>query len=247
MQIGCGNRPDYHEKRKKSENHREDTDDESIFIDDENENVRSALCALCRVSRSSDNSPLEVFFNNECNVSRGARFVNGKVRSYGLIFTSYNCGIVVDYLEINLSVQVQITLLHWMSMLRKINKLSTLPKVFIYDNACSVWLYFRKRLHETKTIKATEISTFIDESDMYIDRFHQKTHTRPMCHKERNIRLRPDLADVNTQVCEQTNSWLKQYVNILCNLAGQRSKYYYLFLFHLLNCRRSTIPEDYEN
>ena len=63
-------------------------------------------------------------------------------------------------------------------------------------------------------------------------------------HKERNIKSRLDLADVNTVVCEQTNAWLKQYLNILCNLSGQRSKFYYLFLFHLMNCKRSSLKSE---
>lgn len=177
-------------------------------------------------------------------MNRNARFINGKVRSYGLIYTIYNCGIVVDYLEINLSEQVHITLLHWMNMLRKIDEWSVIPNVFVYDNACSVWIYFKKRFHESKTITATDVSNFIDASDMYIDRLHQKTHTRPMCHKERNINSRSDLADVNTVVCEQTNAWLKQYLNILCNFSGQRSRFYYLFLFHFLNCKRSSLQSE---
>ena len=242
--MGCGNRPDYHEKRKTSEHHHEYLVDESATDDTQNDHITSALCTSCKVNYTNANVPQETFFNNECNVNRNPRFINGKVRSYGLIYTIYNCGIVVDYLEINLSEQVHITLLHWMNMLRKIHQLSVIPKIFIYDNACSVWIYFKKRFHETKTITVTEVSSFIDSCDMYIDRLHQKTHTRPMCKKDRNINSRSDLGDVNTVVCEQTNSWLKQYLNVLSNFSGQRSKFYYLFLFHLLNCKRSSLEPE---
>jgi hypothetical protein len=185
-----------------------------------------------------------MIINNECNINRNPRFVNGKVRSYGVIYTMYNCGILIDFLEINLSEQVYITLLHWFNMLKKINHSTKIPPTFIYDNACSVWIYFKKRFHETKTIVPTPIASFVDSCDMYIDRLHQKTHTRPMCRQERNINSRPDLADVNTVVCEQTNSWLKQYLNILCNFSGERSKFYCIFLFHLFNCRRCSFNPE---
>lgn len=237
--MGCGNRPSY-EKRKSEKENDEEQMDEVLVEETDGNNVRSFLCTSCGLHNTTEDVLEETFLTNECNVSRNARFLNGKIRSYGVIYTMYNCGIIVDYMEINLSEQVQVTLLHWTSMLRKVDNLALLPKIFVYDNACSVWIYFKKRFHESKSIKVTNASRFIDESEMFIDRLHQKTHTRPMCRKERNIKTRSDLTDVNTIVCEQTNAWLKQYINILCNLSGQRSKFYYLFLFHHLNCRRSS-------
>ena len=30
-------------------------------------------------------------------------------------------------------------------------------------------------------------------------------------------------------ICEQTNSWLKPYLNMLRNFSGERSQFYYLF------------------
>lgn len=242
MQVGCGNRPDHHEKRKIKEDFHESASNESAISDVSSNHATSALCKKCRINANIETANEESFFNSECNVNRNPRFINGKVRSYGIIYTIYNCGIIVDYLEINLSEQVHITLLHWMNMLKKIDQLSTIPTVFVYDNACSVWMYFKKRFHETKTIAVTEVSSFIDAADLYIDRLHQKTHSRPMCQTDRNIKHRTDLDNVNTVVCEQTNSWLKQYLNILCNFSGQRSKFYYLFLFHHWNCKRSLQP-----
>ncbi|CAM2728125.1 unnamed protein product [Rotaria socialis] len=246
VQVGCGNRPDYDVKRKKDET----DNDESILLptNSKDMNIRTALCRACKSNPTPEYIEEEFITNSECNIDRNPRFVNGKVRSYGVIYTMYNCGIVVDFLEINLSEQVYVTLLHWMNMLRKIKDLSAIPRIFIYDNACSVWIYFKKRLHENKTIVPTELALFLDSCDLYIDRLHQKTHTRPMCLKDRNINTRPDLADVNTVICEQTNSWLKQYLNMLCNFSGERSKFYYLFLFHLLNCKRSSFyPEKHFN
>ena len=204
----------------------------------------NGFCGACKLNPPSADVEEEVIMNNECNIDRNPRFVNGKVRSYGVIFTMYNCGTVVDFLEINLSEQVYITLLHWTNMLRKINDVTTIPKIFIYDNACSVWIYFKKRFHSTKTIMPTPIASFLDSCDMYIDRLHQKTHTRPMCLTDRNVNSRPDLINVNTVICEQTNSWLKQYLNMLCNFSGERSKFYYLFLFHLFNCRHCSFDPE---
>ena len=62
----------------------------------------------------------EIITNNDCNINRNPRFINGKTRSYGIIYTMLNCGIIVDFLEINLSEQVFITLFHWINMLKKL-------------------------------------------------------------------------------------------------------------------------------
>ena len=186
----------------------------------------------------------EIITNNDCNINRNPRFINGKTQSYGIIYTMLNCGIIVDFLEINLSEQVFITLFHWINMLKKIDNLSGIPNVFVYDNACNVWIYFKKRLNNTNTIKRTKFTLFLDSCDMHIDRLHQRTHTRLMCHKERNIALHTDLANINTVICEQTNSWLKQFVNILCHFSGSRSKFYYLSLFHSLNCKRCSFDPE---
>ena len=239
IQVGCGNRPDYESKRKlRDEGTGEDVPQSSTKF---NYNNPSVFCKVCKQKPPDESVPDEVIATTECNINRNPRFVNGKVRSYGLIYTMYNCGIIVDFLEINLSEQVFITLLHWTDMLRRISCLENIPRIFIYDNACSVWIYFKNRFHQQKTILSTPISVYLDSCDMYIDRLHQRTHTRPMCKNERNINLRSDLRDVNTVVCEQTNSWLKSYLNMLMNFSGGRSKFYYLFLFHLLNCHRSTM------
>jgi hypothetical protein len=244
VQVGCGNRPNYQLKRKTNEAYEDESETESTGITDADNTPM--LCETCKVNPTPENIDEELISNTECNINRNPRFVNGKVRSYGVIYTMYNCGIVVDFLEINLSEQVYITLLHWINMLKKINDLTIIPTVLIYDNACSVWIYFKNRLHNTNTITSTCTTSFIDSCDMYIDRLHQKTHTRPMCHTDRNISTRPDLDDVNTVVCEQRNSWLKQYLNILCNFSGQRSKFYYMFLFHLLNCKHCSLnPEKH--
>lgn len=242
VQVGCGNRPENETKRKRDT----DLEDESIVKFDINGIISSTngFCKTCKYNSSSVDIEEEVIMNTECNIDRNPRFVNGKVRSYGVIYTMYNCGTVIDFLEINLSEQVYITLLHWTSMLRKINDVEKVPKVFIYDNACSVWIYFKKRFHSMKTITPTSIALFLDSCDMYIDRLHQKTHTRPMCLTDRNINLRPDLTNVNTVICEQTNSWLKQYLNMLRNFSGERSKFYYLFLFHLFNCRHCSFDPE---
>ena len=160
MQVGCGNRPDYQEKRKIVD----DEDDESLSesATTDHAHSRGALCRACKSKDSIENAPEEIITNNEYNIDRNPRFVNGKVRSYGIIYTMYNWGVVVDFLEINLSEQVYVTLLHWTNMLRKIDDSYLLPKTFIYDNACSVWIYFKKRLHDTRTIMPTTVASFLD-------------------------------------------------------------------------------------
>ena len=175
IQVGCGNRPDYEGKQKANE----DEADESVVLSEniKDLNLTMTLCRVCKSNTVPENIEEEIVVNTECNIDRNPRFVNWKAKSYAVIYTMYNCGNIVDFLEINLSEQVYVTLLHWTNMLHKIQDLSSVPKVFIYDNACSVWIYFKKRLHENKTINPTEVALFLDSCDLYIDRLQQKTHT----------------------------------------------------------------------
>ncbi len=129
MHIGCGNRPDYETKRKTYE----DSDDGCIIESSNDKDISESttLCKTCKSNPTPENVEEELITNTECNIDRDPRFVNGKVRAYGIIHTMYNCGIVIDFLEINLSEQVYITLSHWTNMLRKINDLTTILTIFI--------------------------------------------------------------------------------------------------------------------
>ncbi|CAM4888675.1 unnamed protein product [Rotaria socialis] len=190
-----------------------------------------------------------------CNVSRGDRFVGLEKRSsQGIIYTLSPCGIVVGFYEIFRSESCFIALRHLFKSIHVINSQyhQYLPKMIIYDNACSLNIYFWNRYGKSdrnRHIPQTLSSKFISECSFFIDRFHQPNHKRPMCQKERNLDyIHTDEAakSINTEVAEQRNSVLKQYHNALSSYSSKKARIAYLVLFHLMNCERNTCDNQFE-
>ncbi|CAF1348165.1 unnamed protein product [Didymodactylos carnosus] len=230
LHFGCGRTPSRIPNRKANNGEQalyRDTCKGALLISDE----------MCK--NSNDDESKGIF--SGCNVRRIDRFV-GKTRktSSGIIYTYSPCGIVLAFDELFRSEQVFICLWHWFKLLDCVQQFydgTLISKCFIYDNACSVYLYLHKNYG--KLIKKTNASQFVFESELFIDKLHQKNHRRNMCENERNIRKHPKYAHLNTVVCEQTNSVIKQYQNKLSAYCGRRSSIIYLLLFHLLNCKRN--------
>ncbi|CAF1439920.1 unnamed protein product [Adineta steineri] len=127
-----------------------------------------------------------------------------------------------------------------------------LPHTIIYDNACSLFLYFWNRYGESdiyRRIRRTPSSNFVSKCLFFIDRFHQPNHKRPMCQKERNIDYGFDndtTENINTEVAEQRNSVLKQYQNALSSYSSKKARIAYLLLFHLMNAERNTCNDQFQ-
>lgn len=174
--------------------------------------------------------------------------------SQGIIYTLSPCGIVVGFDEIFRSESCFIALRHLFKIIHAINSQyhQYLPKIIIYDNACSLYIYFWNRYKKTdlnRRIVQTSSSKFISECFFFIDRFHQSNHRRPMCQKERNLDyVHTDIAikNINTEVAEQRNSVLKQYHNALSSYSSRKARVAYLILFHLMNCERNTCDGHFE-
>ncbi len=74
-----------------------------------------------------------------------------------------------------------------------------------------------------------------------VDKFHIGNHKRPMCQAQTNPHKYPEVNQINTVVCEQTNSKLKKYQNALSSFSLPKSKIFYLLLFNLMNCKKKNI------
>ena len=120
MRVGCGNRPQYVGANKVNEDQQKSITTESRLINNKSINKPVGFCRTCKLNPMAEIVEEEIITNNDCNINRNPRFINGKTRSYGIIYTMLNCGIIVDFLEINLSEQVFITLFHWINMLKKL-------------------------------------------------------------------------------------------------------------------------------
>ena len=78
IQVECGNRPDYKQKRKT----KEDEVDEFVVL---SENLTTILYRVYKSNYAAENIEKEVIVNTECNIDQNPRFVNGKAKSYGII------------------------------------------------------------------------------------------------------------------------------------------------------------------
>ena len=80
IQVECDNRPDYDEKRKIKE-------DESVVLSENMKNLSltTIFCRVCKFNSVAENTEEEIIVNIECNIDRNLRFVNGKVKSYGIL------------------------------------------------------------------------------------------------------------------------------------------------------------------
>jgi len=174
--------------------------------------------------------------------------------SQGIIYTLSPCGIVLGYDELYRSESCYIALWHLFKIIYLIDKHQHphLPRIVIYDNACSLFIYFWNRYGKSEVnrrILRTVSSNFVSECQFFIDRFHQINHKRPMCQKDRNINYVYDDATtkkINTEVAEQRNSVLKQYQNALSSYSSKKVHIMYLVLFHLMNAERNTCDNEFE-
>ncbi|CAF0948293.1 unnamed protein product [Didymodactylos carnosus] len=129
IQLGCANRP--------AAKPRQRTNPKNVY--GERSQGEPPTCQECRdIGVTSSRNDGEYIQDFICNVDRLPRMRNGSTTSYGVIFTALNCGIVVDFMPINLSEQVFVILHHWLTMLKTIDDIRRLPSIFIYDNACAM-------------------------------------------------------------------------------------------------------------
>ena len=174
--------------------------------------------------------------------------------SQGIIYTLSPCAIVIGFDELFRSESCYITLWHLFKIIGLIDVqcYKYLPKTVIYDNACSLFMYFWNRYGKTdvnRRITKTSSSEFVSKCSFFIDRFYQSNHRRPMCQKDRNIDFKHDnekLKKINAEAAEQKNSVLKQYQNALSSYSGKTIRMTYLILFHLMNSERNTCNNEFE-
>ncbi|CAF4467594.1 unnamed protein product, partial [Didymodactylos carnosus] len=137
LHFGCGRTPSRIPNRKANNGEQAlycDTCKGELLVSDE----------MCKNSNADESKGI---FSG-CNVRRIDRFV-GKTRktSSGIIYTCSPCGIVLAFDELFRSEQVFICLWHWFKLLDCVQQFyddTLISKCFIYDNACSVYLYLHK-------------------------------------------------------------------------------------------------------
>jgi hypothetical protein len=76
---------------------------------------------------------------------------------------------------------------------------------------------------------------FLDGLRKYVDRFHLRNHRNEECKKKYNPDSDPTLDGVSTEVCEQTNAWLKGFQSPVRQMNPERFKVLILYICHLKN------------
>ena len=147
-----------------------------------------------------------------------------KTRTTGVVLAVYNCGIICGFGEIfSHESPTQITSF----LLDLIENLTDCSKFFIYDNACHLKAYINKSMNSS-----TDRARKLQQVRFVIDRLHIKNHVDANCHKNYNADLEPELLEINTVVCEETNFWLSRFKYIMKHMNSQR---FYFFLYIVIN------------
>jgi hypothetical protein len=90
-------------------------------------------------------------------------------------------------------------------------------KIILYDDACHLAPFARnekRRKHSPATEKMANVK-------ILVDKMHFAGHVGEWCMQNCNPYKEPDLANVNTQICEQSFRWMnsfRQVCTIFVNL-----------------------------
>lgn len=82
--------------------------------------------------------------------------------------------------------------------------------------------------------KRNEVTKFIASRNLAVDFLHFKNHVDPICQEVFNPYSFPELAPVNSVICEQTFAWTNQHANIQA-MNKERFNFFMLYLLELHN------------
>jgi hypothetical protein len=98
-----------------------------------------------------------------------------------------------------------------------------------YDDMCHLDRFIELRKDRNSFM------AFLHTIKKYIDRFHLKNHQNEKCKLKYDPDTEPLLQGVNTEVCEQTNAWLKGFQSTVRQMNPYRFKMFMLYMCHLKN------------
>ncbi|XP_044168316.1 uncharacterized protein LOC122952504 [Acropora millepora] len=166
-----------------------------------------------------------------CNTEKSKHYQRKNFRTAGTFFGMKPCGIILFVYELFISEsksQVYGILHDVLSKwgLEKIDRIC-------YDDAC----HLKKYCMNPKRKCLTAVAERLANMDMVIDKMHFRNHVDNWCKTNCNPYDRKDLDGVDTEVCEQTFSWLSQYGKITRHMNQNRFIFYIVNLCELRNRR----------
>ena len=110
-----------------------------------------------------------------------------------------------------------------------------LPEIILaYDNMCNL---AKLKAAKTPLPFPAPLDQIWQHITKVIDNFHLKNHVNEQCRKDFSpAPIKEKYPEMNTQVGEQTFSWLHRFKNVLCAMP----KIHHLFYLHRMVVRRNT-------
>ena len=108
----------------------------------------------------------------------------------------------------------------------------------IYDNACNFKAFVNGR--EESSPRASILKDLI----YVVDKLHIQGHVGQKCLKTFHPKLFPEIAPLNTVVCEQCNFWLGKYKFMLKHMNQYRFLFFLFIMCNFYNLMKITRNND---
>lgn len=167
-----------------------------------------------------------------------------RFRSAGVFATVYPCGIIFSLRELygTESISQVVCILLSLSALHK-----GAPKVLGYDDACHLHKFIHLPKRATKYVNNI-LWQGLSRMKLFVDRFHYGNHVDEWCLEHMDPE-RPDIVQflrvfgadgvetgkVNTQICEETFSWLQAYKNTTRHMGEARFQFFLITICWMRN------------
>ena len=140
-------------------------------------------------------------------------------------------GLIVDWLELYKGESVQVVYALLLQVIKAFKESGCEAKVAFYDNACKLLAVARRlsSAYQPWTGLASKVRYLLDG-------FHRDNHTWCLSHMPDVDPERPEnlhlSENVNTQACEQYNSWINSHTLPACEMTEGHFHIYWWAMFH---------------
>ena len=151
--------------------------------------------------------PEEVLTGVQCGVDKDFSIPRARRASGGIITAVLSCGLLIDWLEIFKGESLQLVYALLYQVVAAFHESGLTLHAVAYDNACKLLHVMRAKRDDNPPV--TRIIALLR---CLLDAFHRGNHTWCLEHLPEVDPERPENAhifeDVNTEACEQLNSWI---------------------------------------
>jgi len=161
-----------------------------------------------------------------CNTDKETQYQRQRHRSACVMAAMWPCGIFVRADELYRAESLSQVYLFVLSLLASLD--GHLPNIIGYDDGC----HFGRFITNPIRMAFNALTRALGAIRVVIDRFHFRNHTDADCRAHYNPYDRPELKGVNTQICEESFSWLRGYSHIVRHM---NKAHFMFFLLSMLD------------